>query len=158
MDNRLPIETTRDGDKITKICVEDTHKIVDRVKESLVKNLTKIGDILDNFVYKEYVNSKGDSCEGYLIIGKGVSQPCNDDIFDEELGNEIAFRKAKLNANIKKHNFLVRIWNCLLDIQEDIDKDIYNIEDNICKDLEELRKHNEDYLPNLEENIGIEYD
>lgn len=155
-DVRLPIETTREGDKITKVCVEDTYKVVNRVKESLSKNMTKIEDILENFVKKEYVNSQGKSCKGYLIIGNGVSQPCNDDVFDEELGNEIAFRKAKLNANIKKHHFLVRIYNHLVDIQNDLNEDIFKIEDNICYDLNELRNYNEDYLSGLEDILGIE--
>lgn len=146
---RMPIETTREGDKITKVCVEDIYKIINRVLTTMDKAYNKSTDIVDT-VWKEY----GDY-EGQLIIGTGVSQPCLTDAFDEEIGNNIAFMKAKLNANIKKHNLLVRIFNAWGDAMDSIDEEISKVDDYIKMDLDGIRRHNPEYLSNLEEKLGI---
>lgn len=146
---RMPIETTREGDKITKVCVEDVYKIINRVLATMDKAYNKSTDIVDT-VWKEY----GDY-EGQLIIGTGVSQPCLTDAFDEEIGNNIAFMKAKLNANIKKHNLLVRIFNAWGDAMDSIDEEISKVDDYIKMDLDGIRRHNPEYLSNLEDKLGI---
>lgn len=146
---RMPIETTREGDKITKVCVEDVYKIINRVLATMDKAYNKSTDIVDT-VWKEY----GDY-EGQLIIGTGVSQPCLTDAFDEEIGNNIAFMKAKLNANIKKHNLLVRIFNAWGDAMDSIDEEISKVDDYIRMDLDGIRRHNPEYLSNLESTLGI---
>lgn len=146
---RMPIKTTREGDKITKVCVEDVYKIINRVLATMDKAYNKSADIVDT-VWKEY----GDY-EGQLIIGTGVSQPCLTDAFDEEIGNNIAFMKAKLNANIKKHNLLVRIFNTWGDAMDSIDEEINKIDDYIKMDLDGIRRHNPEYLSNLEDILGI---
>lgn len=146
---RMPIETTREGDKITKVCVEDVYKIINRVLATMDKAYNKSTDIVDT-VWKEY----GDY-EGQLIIGTGVSQPCLTDAFDEEIGNNIAFMKAKLNANIKKHNLLVRIFNAWGDAMDSIDEEISKVDDYIKMDLDGIRRHNPEYLSNLENTLGI---
>lgn len=146
---RMPIETTREGDKITKVCVEDVYKIINRVLATMDKAYNKSTDIVDT-VWKEY----GDY-EGQLIIGTGVSQPCLTDAFDEEIGNNIAFMKAKLNANIKKHNLLVRIFNAWGDAMDSIDEEISKVDDYIKMDLDGIRRHNPEYLSNLENKLGI---
>lgn len=146
---RMPIETTREGDKITKVCVEDVYKIINRVLATMDKAYNKSTDIVDT-VWKEY----GDY-EGQLIIGTGVSQPCLTDAFDEEIGNNIAFMKAKLNANIKKHNLLVRIFNAWGDAMDSIDEEISKVDDYIRMDLDGIRRHNPEYLSNLESKLGI---
>lgn len=146
---RMPIETTREGDKITKVCVEDVYKIINRVLTTMDKAYNKSTDIVDT-VWKEY----GDY-EGQLIIGTGISQPCLTDEFDEEIGNNIAFMKAKLNANIKKHNLLVRIFNAWGDAMDSIDEEISKVDDYIKMDLDGIRRHNPEYLSNLESTLGI---
>lgn len=146
---RMPIETTREGDKITKVCVEDVYKIINRVLATMDKAYNKSTDIVDT-VWKEY----GDY-EGQLIIGTGVSQPCLTDAFDEEIGNNIAFMKAKLNANIKKHNLLVRIFNAWGDAMDSIDEEISKVDYYIKMDLDGIRRHNPEYLSNLENTLGI---
>lgn len=146
---RMPIETTREGNKITKVCVEDVYKIINRVLATMDKAYNKSTDIVDT-VWKEY----GDY-EGQLIIGTGVSQPCLTDAFDEEIGNNIAFMKAKLNANIKKHNLLVRIFNAWGDAMDSIDEEISKVDDYIKMDLDGIRRHNPEYLSNLEDKLGI---
>ena len=146
---RMPIETTREGDRITKVCVEDVYKIINRVLATMDKAYNKSTDIVDT-VWKEY----GDY-EGQLIIGTGVSQPCLTDAFDEEIGNNIAFMKAKLNANIKKHNLLVRIFNAWGDAMDSIDEEISKVDDYIKMDLDGIRRHNPEYLSNLENTLGI---
>lgn len=137
---RMPIETVRDGNKITKVCVEDVYKLLNRVQESLVKGYNDSIDIIDS-VHKE-VNGY----EGELIVGTGVSQPCLTDAFDEEIGNNIAFMKAKLNANLKKYNILYRIYDKNVDFLEKLEDEIIKIEQLIDMDIEGVRKYNPEYL------------
>jgi hypothetical protein len=148
-DVRMPIETIRDGNKITKICVEDVYKVINRVQEAMNVAYSKSVDIIDT-IHKDY----GDY-EGELIIGTGISQPCLSDAFDEEIGNNIAFMKAKLNANIKKHNFLVRIYNSWIDCVDKLNEEIESIDSNIKRDLYGVRQHNPEYLNNIENKLGI---
>ena len=146
---RMPIETTREGNKITKVCVEDVYKIMNRVIESMDKVHNNSVDII-NSIDKDY-----GEYHGSLIIGTGISQPCLGDAFDEEIGNNIAFMKAKLNANIKKHNFLVRIWNEYSKLLDLLDVDIDKIDSNIRMDLNNLRIYNPNYLDDLEAKLGL---
>lgn len=141
MDNvRMPIETTREGNKITKVCVEDVYKMVNRVIEAMDKAYNSSVEILDS-IHKE-VNGY----EGELIIGTGISQPCLTDAFDEEIGTNIAFMKAKLNANLKKRNLLYRIYNKYVDVLDSLDTEIEKVDNYINMDLEGIRKHNPEYL------------
>lgn len=141
MDNvRMPIETTRDGNKITKVCVEDVYKMINRVQDAMNKAHDNSVDIIDS-IHKD-VNGY----EGELIIGTGVSQPCLTDAFDEEIGNNIAFMKAKLNANMKKRNLLYRVYNQYISVLEAIDVELDKIDKYIDLDLEGIRKHNPEYL------------
>lgn len=144
---RLPIETTREGDKITKVCVEDIYKIVNRVYDSMNKAYNNSVDILEE-IKKKYWSDVEDNTyyDGYLIIGNGISQPCGDDEFDEEIGNDIAFMKAKLNANIKKYNALRRVHNNYVKCMEGIDTEIEKIIKYIEMDIKGIRKYNPDYL------------
>ncbi len=146
---RMPITTERDGNKITKVCVEDVYKLVNKVYDTMDRAYNNSVDVLES-IHKEV----GDY-EGELIIGTGVSQPCLTDAFDEEIGNSIAFLKAKLNANIKKHNFLCRIYNQYLNALSNIDELIENVDEKIKMDLDGVRKHNPDYLSDLEYKLGI---
>ena len=145
---RLPIKTERDGNKITKVCVEDVYKIVNRVYDNMAKAFNKSEEALDS-IHKEV-----DGWEGELIIGTGVSQPCMTDAFDEEIGNNIAFMKAKLNANMKKRNLLVGIYNNFSKLLSEIDEEIFKVEDLIEFDLRGIKLHNPDYLIN--DNINAE--
>ena len=152
-DVRLPIETTREGNKITKICYEDIYKILTRIDNALYKVTNQIIDIEESALYID-----DEKNESWLIKGVGVSQPCEGDVFDEETGNRIAFMKAKLNANIKKHNLLMRIYKAvhrlmINQLNEELDK----IDDLIMMDLNNLREFNPDYLPNLEYEKEIMY-
>jgi hypothetical protein len=136
----LPIETIRDGNKITKICVEDVTKMLNRIKHVMNISYSNMSSHMHN-IDKRY---KGAS--GPLIVGKGVSQPCFTDAFDEEIGNNIAFMKAKLNANIKKYNILCRIYDRNADFLKNLENEIIKIEDLMYMDIEGVRKYNPDYL------------
>lgn len=148
-DVRNPIETVRDGNKITKTCVEDVYKIVNRVIDEMDKAHNNSIDIIDSLEVKEYGKDTA------LIFGKGISQPCLTDAFDEEIGNNIAFMKMKLNANIKKHNFIVKIYNNYIKLLNNLDKEISKIDEYIIRDLDGVRKHNSSYLENIEDKLGI---
>ena len=146
---RLSVQTTREGNKITKTCVEDVYKIVNRVQAAMNKAHNDSVDVIDTLYHEEYGEDTS------VVFGVGNSQPCLIDAFDEEIGNNIAFMKMKLNANIKKHNFLCRIFNNYVDAIDKIDEEIKNIDEKIKMDLEGVRKHNPDYLPDIEEKLGI---
>lgn len=155
---RLPIKTNREGNEITKICVEDIHKMTNRVYDALDKAYFNSVDILDNLkcsYYDEDSKTIFSDRNASLVIGTGRSKPCLTDAFDEEIGNDIAFMKAKLNANIKKHNLLVRIWNELEKAQDNIDEDLEKIDNYILDDLERLRSYNSSYLNDIEYKLGI---
>lgn len=137
---RLPIKTVREGNKITKICVEDSYKLMNRVLDTMDRAYNKSLEII-NSVDKEY-----EGVNGSLIIGKGVSQPCFTDAFDEEIGNNIAFMKAKLNANIKKNNIMSRIIRVYDEALDSLMFERIKIEDNIYRDIDGVRKHNPEYL------------
>ena len=148
-DVRMPIKTIREGNKTTKICVEDVYKMINRVQEALDKSYNNSMEILDS------VHKIVDGFEGELIVGTGISQPCLTDAFDEEIGNNIAFMKCKLNANIKKHNILVRVWNELMTTVSALGEDLDKVDGNIVKDLNGVRQYNPDYLPDIECKLGI---
>ena len=146
---RMPIETVREGNKITKTCVEDVYKIVNRVLQSMDKSYNNSLDILNDLQDDNY----GD--DSAIVFGRGVSQPYLTDVFDEKIGNNIAFMKMRLNANIKKHNFLVKIWNNYVSLLGTLDKEIEYIDENIKRDLSGVRNYNSEYLQGIESKLGI---
>jgi len=145
---RYPIVTTREGNKITKVCVEDVYRLINRVQENMTKHWNNAVDILDG-IKKSVPNNEGIVGTGTLIVGTGISQPCLNDAFDEEIGLELAFKKAKLNANLKKRNLLVKVWNEFAAILDNVDDEIRKINEFIKLDVEGVRQYNPDYLSHL---------
>lgn len=135
----LPIETIRDGNKITKICVEDVTKMLNRIKYAMNVSYSNMSSHMHS-IDKRY---KGAS--GPLVVGKGVSQPCFTDAFDEEIGNNIAFMKAKLNANIKKYRLLLKIVKEQAKLYDVIHNELSKLASYITLDVEGIKKHNPDY-------------
>ena len=146
-DVRLPIETTRDGNKITKVCVEDVYKIVNRIIDAMDKAYNDSEDVLDS-IKKKYWSNIEDNVyyEGHLIIGNGTSEPCESDTFDEKIGNDIAFMKAKLNANIKKYNMIRRIYNNYVKAFVSIGDELDKISEYITLDIDGVREFNPDFM------------
>ena len=136
-----PIQTTRDGNKITKICVEDYHKMMNRIAAAENRSAEKWNEIWDSL-------GEDNTC---VIIGTGISQPCLTDAFDEEIGNNIAFMKAKLNANMKKRNILRKLWNAAFITIDAIEEEWQKIDNMIAFDLNGLRRYNSEYLNHLDE-------
>jgi len=151
MDNvRLPIRTSREGNKITKVCVEDIYKMINRIgaaEERSAKEWNEIWDSLD----KDVEDSDGNIVNGCLVIGTGISQPNIKDAFDETVGNNIAFMKAKLNANFKKRNILYKLYKAANITLDAIAEEVAKIDNKIYMDLEGIRKHNPEYLNRLDE-------
>lgn len=142
-DVKLPIKTIKKGEKTTKVCVEDIYKMLNRIIDSMDKTYNNSIDIINS------VNKTYDKYTGELIIGTGVSQPCNGDVYDEEIGNNIAFMKAKLNANLKKRNILYRIWNEYTKIFDTLNKELIKIDNYVDMDIKNIRKYNPEYLNHL---------
>jgi hypothetical protein len=151
-DVRLPIETIREGDKITKICVEDVYKMVNKVQDAMNKAYNESSEILEEIKKKYWPGNQPNTVyDGYLIVGKGVSQPCAEDTFDATVGNDIAFMKAKLNANFKKYRVLNRILMKYVKAFGPIYDELDKIQDYITKDIDGIRKYNPNYLEQFDE-------
>ena len=105
---------------------------------------------------KDVEDVDGNVVNGCLVIGTGISQPNIKDAFDETVGNNIAFMKAKLNANFKKRNILFKLFNAANITLDAIAEEIAKIDDKIQMDLEGIRKHNPEYLSRLDE-YGYEF-
>ena len=140
-----PIKTVCKGDKITKVAAENISRLLRRVDNDMIRHYGNVRRILWDFECKKK----------NTIYGIGRSKPCLSDVFDEKIGNNIAFMKAKLNANIKKRNLLVRIYNEYVHIIDNIDFELESIDDYIKMDLESLRTYNKDYLIGIEEKLGL---
>lgn len=138
--SKLPIKTICEGDKITKVCVEDVYKIVNRIVEQMNKSYSKATEIIDS------LDKEADDYEGSLIVGTGVSQPCDGDEFNEEIGNNIAFMKAKLNANMKKLKFITKIFKQFQKLENVLGNEANKILKYIELDLDGIRQYNPDYL------------
>ena len=136
-----PIKTIKEGNKITKICVEDYYKMINRIADAEDRSAEKWNEIWESM-------GEDDTC---VIIGTGISQPCLTDAFDEEIGNNIAFMKAKLNANMKKRNVLRKLWEAAMITVDAIDEEWNKIDNMIAFDLNGLRKYNTEYLNHLDE-------
>lgn len=149
-DVKLPIKTVREGNKITKVCVEDVYKMLNRIIEK--QNVT--ADLLES-LHKTVETEEGALVPGEFIIGTGISQPCLTDAFDEEIGSNIAFMKAKLNANLKKYRFLTKVWNSLIKTLDAVDDEFDRVIEMILMDLDGVRKHNPEYLEGIECELGI---
>ena len=151
-ENRIeyPIQTIREGNKITKICVEDFYKMINRIGAAEDRSAEKWNEIWDSLDV-DVENGQGEVGNGCLIIGKGISQPNIKDAFDEEIGNNIAFMKAKLNANMKKRNVLIKLWNAAMITIDAIDDEINKVDSKIASDLRLLRHYNPSYLDKLDQ-------
>ena len=149
-DVKLPITTVREGNKITKVCVEDVYKMLNRIIEK--QNVT--AELLES-LHKTVETTDGALVPGEFIVGTGISQPCLTDAFDEEIGSNIAFMKAKLNANLKKYRFLTKVWNSLIKTLDAVDDEFDRVSEMILMDLDGVRKHNPEYLDGIEFELGI---
>ena len=136
-----PIQTIREGNKITKICVEDYYKMINRIAAAEDRSAEKWNEIWESM-------GKDNTC---VIVGTGISQPCMTDAFDEEIGNNIAFMKAKLNANMKKRNVLRKLWEAAMITIDAIDEEWSKIDNMIAFDLKGVRRYNTEYLNHLDE-------
>ena len=156
MDNvRLPIRTSREGNKITKVCVEDIYKMINRIGAAEKRSAEKWNEIWES-LDKDVEDADGGIVNGCLVVGTGISQPNIKDAFDETVGNNIAFMKAKLNANFKKRNILFKLFNAANITLDAIAEEIVKIDSKIQMDLEGIRKHNPEYLSRLDE-YGYEF-
>lgn len=148
-DVRLPIETIREGNKITKVCVEDIHKMINRIQDAMNKAQNNSVSMIDATEDLDYGKDSS------IIHARGVSQPCITDAFDEEIGNDVAFIKMKLNGNIKIHNLLTKIWNEYMKVLVAIDKELFKIDYYVVNDLYRMRQYNPEYLKDIEYELGI---
>lgn len=149
--NALPIKTIKDGNVTTKVCVEDIYKLVGKVREQLDKSSKESDAILES-MYKEI-----EGVRGYLVMSIGTSKPCLLDAYDEEIGNNIAFMKAKFKANYKKLRMLEKICNSQGKLWNVLEDEIQKIWNYIDMDLDGIRKHNPDYLIDQFPNYPKEY-
>lgn len=137
-----PIKTFVGKNTVVKVCTEDVSKIVKNVR-SLLQEL--------NLCIEEmfYNNWYSDSKNGFYIESKGKAVCDDKDEFDLETGEEIAFRKVKLIANIKKFRMLSRIINKVNDILDSLIDLRTRYAEYITKDQIALEKYNPDFDYNI---------
>jgi len=137
--SKNPIQTFKSSKTIVKVCVEDSHKIYDFIE-----------DTLRNIYTKGYLLLSDKPIDDNLcIVGKGVAKLSEGDIFNEEIGNEIAFRKAKLNANIKKFNLYNKIISVIIKYVKGLEEQRDKILNYINKDTEAIRVYNPKFKVNI---------
>lgn len=136
----LPIKTIKDGNVTTKVCVEDIYKIINRVQGPMDKAYKRFEEIIES--YRRTI----DGVDGYLVMGKGTSKPCLLDAYDEEIGSNIAFMKAKLNVNLKKMRLLDKLFYELLKVFGALYDEHLRLDHYIQMDLRGIRNHNPEYL------------
>jgi hypothetical protein len=120
----------------------------------IIEKQNVTADLLES-LHKTVETTDGALVPGEFIVGTGISQPCLTDAFDEEIGSNIAFMKAKLNANLKKYRFLDKVWNSLIKTLDAVDDEFHRVSEMILMDLEGVRKHNPEYLNGIEFELGI---
>lgn len=144
----FPLKTIVDNQKITKVVIEDYDKVYYKLLDKIY-NLYLLVDSLKKQTPVDFEDGK--LSRGYK--GVGVSEPCGDDKFDETIGHEIAFKKAKLSANLKKLRKLRQIAKRIIKMNDLLLKESFKLESYIDKDLTSLRKFNPDYLKGIEDEI-----
>lgn len=135
----FPIKTEKQGQTIRKEVVEDVYKISNRMYEALEKAYENCSEYIDS-VHKEYEDG-----EGELIIGIGTATPSGGDKFDEETGSKIAFKKAKLNANIKKLRWIKKVLKESTKFHEVIYSEVIDMYQQIYKDISDLREYDPNF-------------
>lgn len=139
------IKTVRNGNNIAKICIEDITKLMDKVESPFKSARYKVEEILDEY----YPNTWDDETDIPIVKGVGVAKLMEGDIFDEEIGNDIAFRKAKLSANIKKLHLIEKVMNLYGKALDQISEEGDRLAQYIINDVEALRKYNPEFKVNI---------
>lgn len=80
-----------------------------------------------------------------IIEGRGISQPCGEDVYDENIGKQIAFKKAKLHANMKKFNRIYNVYKILTKTSEKIVELLIKLNTLIEKDIDYIKQYNKDF-------------
>lgn len=131
---------------IKKVITDDISKLADKVVGAYFEGYNKIAH---EFLY--YLDPE----DGHVkITGKGCSEVCRNDVFNAEIGNEIAFRKAKLYTNIKKYNLLHNVWSNLMKTVDVIMEEQQKLEKYIAQDILAIRKYNSDYWSDKYDEYG----
>lgn len=129
----FPIKTIEKENVVVKICTEDIHKITNLITREVNEVRCDIFDILDT----QYPDD--------TMTNAGVAKCSDDDNFDLNVGREIAFRKVKLYANLKKKKLFGRVIRRLMKSVKVYLKEIDKLDSYINKDVEALRAYNPKY-------------
>ena len=139
------IKTVRNGNNIAKICIEDITKLVDKIESPIRNARHKVEEILDEY----YPDTLDYETNFPRVKGVGVAKLMDGDTFDEEIGNDIAFRKAKLSANIKKLHLIEKAMNLYGKALDQISEEGDRLTQYIINDIEALRKYNPEFKVNI---------
>lgn len=112
------------------------------VKDDWSKLYAQMEDIL-NFTQRK-LNKYLDNMNLY-VEGKGISSPCGEDVYDENIGKQIAFKKAKLSANMKKFRKIHHVYRIMNDCTTKLGLLLMKINSFIEKDIEYIQNYNKDF-------------
>ena len=135
-----PIKTYTSGKTTIKICTEDIHKLINGIAGACYKAAGEIFEKLES-----YKAENGD----YIVESIGIATPTQDDQFDQNIGNEIAFRKVKLSANLKKARLLIKCIKSLEQAVQVCKDKLDKVTEYIKKDTEALRTYNDEFIHHL---------
>lgn len=135
----IPIKTYYDGESITKTVVDDIYRLVNRLSKMNEDCFEKTNDALAS-IHKDY-----DGFTGELIVATGNSKPRKDDVYDQKIGEEIAFKKAKLKLNLKRLKLLKHIRNEYVKAVNKLDDEANKIIPVLSMDMNDLSKYNPDF-------------
>lgn len=131
-----PIKTIKHGDVTAKVCVEDISKLLRKINE------------IETDHYYDFTNVNGDYANR-TIKGVGLSRPSDNDKYDDEIGNEIAFRKAKLYCNLKKIRLIEKVMNTYITSLNKLQNELDRYATYIGKDVAALKEYNPEFDWNL---------
>lgn len=121
-----PIKTIKNGTTTYKVVSDDLRKLKRKNQDRFIKlyvELNKLNNDIKDFV-----------------THSGISKPAASDVYDDKLGEIIAFKKAKIKNNGYRSRQLSRIIIKLCDLAEELSEEMNALDDSIDMDQEFLSK------------------
>lgn len=131
-----PIKTIKHGDIIAKVCVENISKILRKIEEIEDDHYDDLTNVCDDY-------------KNRIVKGVGLSRPTDNDKYDEEIGNEIAFRKAKLYCNLKKIRLIEKVMKTYMTSLDKLQNELDRYATYVNKDVAALKEYNPEFDWNL---------
>lgn len=121
-----PIKTIKNGNTTYKVVSDDLRKLKRKNRDRFLKLYIELSHLNDNI--KDFVTHTG------------VSTPAKSDTYDSNLGEIIAFKKAKIKNNDYRARKLAKMTLTLFDLIEELNKEIEILDSSTEMDEKYLSK------------------